>query len=119
MDHLFTKEELISIGKDELIKDERYQIIKGKSIVKFSILIVLYVSFNLETVRSRFKLNHENLNLEWPSLHESILQKRRNEIKKRRSSMCKENSVQSVLHATEDERFDEKNTSDTSEILFS
>ena len=38
MDHLFTKEELISNSKDDLIKDERYQIIKGSTITKFIFL---------------------------------------------------------------------------------
>ena len=72
----------------------------------------MYVSFYLEVVRSRFKLNHETLNLEWPSLHESILQKRRNEIRKRRLSTSKENSAQSVSRTTEEECFDERYTSD-------
>ncbi|CAF1032580.1 unnamed protein product [Adineta steineri] len=67
MDKLFTFEEITTITKDELVNDERYLIIK-------------------EAVRSRFKLNHEMLQSEWSTLHESILQKRRNELKKKKSS---------------------------------
>ncbi|CAF2940620.1 unnamed protein product, partial [Rotaria sp. Silwood2] len=60
MDHVFTKHELCTITTNQLIKDERYNTIK-------------------EAVRSRFKLNAEEMNAEWPTIHESILQKRRNE----------------------------------------
>ena len=41
MDHLFTKEALTSITKDELINDERYQIIKGWMAAKFTVLVIL------------------------------------------------------------------------------
>ncbi|CAF3761355.1 unnamed protein product [Rotaria sp. Silwood1] len=64
MDHVFTKHELCTITTSELIKDERYNIIR-------------------ETVRSRFKLDAKQMNIEWPTIHESILQKRRNESKKK------------------------------------
>ncbi|CAF3556201.1 unnamed protein product [Rotaria socialis] len=63
MDNIFSKQELCTISRVQLISDERYNLIK-------------------EAVRSRFKLNHEEMNSEWPTIHESILQKRRNEIKK-------------------------------------
>ena len=36
----------------------------------------------LEAVRCRFKLNHKMMDIEWPTLHECVLQKRRNEMKK-------------------------------------
>jgi hypothetical protein len=45
----------------------------------------MFDSFNisfLEAVRSRFKLNNEEMDFEWPTIHECILQKRRNENKK-------------------------------------
>ncbi|CAF0988140.1 unnamed protein product [Adineta steineri] len=67
MDKLFTVQEITTITKDELVKDERYLIIK-------------------EAVRLRFKLNHETLQSEWATLHECILQKRRNELKQKRRS---------------------------------
>ncbi|CAF3444963.1 unnamed protein product [Rotaria socialis] len=91
MDQLFTKEELVSISKDELIKDGRYQIIK-------------------EAVRSKFQLNIEMLNLEWPNLHESILQKRRNEIKKSRTSINSIKPIDSPLQETVEEHVDETDT---------
>ncbi|CAM4843115.1 unnamed protein product [Rotaria magnacalcarata] len=91
MDQLFTKEELVSISKDELIKDGRYQIIK-------------------EAVRSKFQLNIEMLNLEWPNLHESILQKRRNEIKKSRASINSIKPIDSPLQETVEEHVDETDT---------
>jgi hypothetical protein len=37
----------------------------------------------LEAVRCRFKLNRKMMDSEWPSLHESVLQKRRNATKRR------------------------------------
>jgi hypothetical protein len=37
----------------------------------------------LEAVRCRFKLNRKMMDNEWPSLHECVLQKRRNEWKRR------------------------------------
>ncbi|CAF0723484.1 unnamed protein product [Adineta steineri] len=67
LDKLFTFEEITTITKEELVKDQRYLIIE-------------------KAVRSRFKLNHEMLRFEWTTLHECILQKRRNELKKKRSS---------------------------------
>ncbi|CAF4137046.1 unnamed protein product [Rotaria magnacalcarata] len=38
MDHLYTTDELKSNCKDELIKDERYQIIEGSLIIAFTML---------------------------------------------------------------------------------
>ena len=35
MDKLFTLEEITTITKDELVKDERYLIIKGKTKISF------------------------------------------------------------------------------------
>ncbi|CAF1549434.1 unnamed protein product, partial [Adineta steineri] len=67
MDKLFMFEEITTITKEELVKDERYLIIK-------------------EAVRSRFKMNHEMLQSEWSTLHECILQKRRNELKRKKRS---------------------------------
>jgi hypothetical protein len=58
-------------------------------------------------------MDHETLNLEWPTLHESILQKRRNEVKKRRSSAGNMESAESVPQATEEEHLDDTNISDT------
>ncbi len=82
MDSVFTTEELCKITSKELVKDERYNIIKGKVIIKLINLIVIAFLF-LEAVRSRFKLTHEDMNVEWPTLHECILQKRWNEKKAR------------------------------------
>ncbi|CAF1097180.1 unnamed protein product [Adineta steineri] len=87
MDKLFTFEEITTITKDELVKDERYLIIK-------------------EAVRSRFKLNHEMLRSEWSILHECILQKRRNELKKKRSSTGNV-TVQSASQVALHDDFDE------------
>jgi hypothetical protein len=49
---------------------------------------------------------------EWPTLHKCILQKRRNEIRTRKSSAGNTNSTESVPQQTE-EHFDEQNVSDT------
>lgn len=49
--------------------------------------------------------------VEWPTLHESILQKRRNEVRTRKSSAGNTNSTESVQQPTE-EHFDEQNVSD-------
>jgi hypothetical protein len=65
----------------------------------------------LEAVRSRFKLNYKMFDVEWPILHESILQKRRNEVRTRKSSAGNTNSTESVQQPTE-EHFDEQNVSD-------
>lgn len=43
---------------------------------------------------------------EWPTLHESILQKRRNEIKKKKSGYGN-TTIAIVSQATVDEQFDE------------
>ncbi|CAF1184643.1 unnamed protein product [Rotaria sp. Silwood1] len=75
MDNVFTKHELCTITTSQLIKDERYNTIK-------------------ETVRSRFKLNAEEMNIEWPTIHESILQKRRNESKKKNGNTSAVNNNQ-------------------------
>jgi hypothetical protein len=80
MDNVFTTEELCKITSKELVKDERYDTIKGKIIIKLINLIVIAFLF-LEAVRSRFKLTHEDMNVEWPTLHECVLQKRLNEKK--------------------------------------
>ncbi|CAF4111744.1 unnamed protein product [Rotaria magnacalcarata] len=63
MDQLFTKQQLCTITKSQLVQHKHYETIK-------------------EAVRSRFKLNKEEMNFEWPTIHESILQKRRNEKKR-------------------------------------
>jgi hypothetical protein len=40
MDNVFTKEEITTITLDELLKDERYEIIKGKIKARFFILVI-------------------------------------------------------------------------------
>ncbi|CAF0870289.1 unnamed protein product [Rotaria sordida] len=75
MDQVFTKHELCTITTSQLIKDERYNTIK-------------------EAVRSRFKLNAEEINMEWSTIHESILQKRRNESKKKNGNTSAVNNNQ-------------------------
>jgi len=40
MDKIFTKEEIIAIKLEELLKDERYEIIKGQIQAIFFIVIV-------------------------------------------------------------------------------
>ncbi|CAF1498133.1 unnamed protein product, partial [Didymodactylos carnosus] len=63
MDHLYTKADMKIITKGELLKDERYKLIK-------------------EAVRSRFQLDDATMNIEWSALHESVLHKQRNSQKK-------------------------------------
>ena len=82
MDKIFTKEEIIAITLEELLKDERYEVIKGQIKAIFFIVIVPWMLLYLEAVRCRFKLNHKMMDIEWPTLHECVLQKRRNEMKK-------------------------------------
>ncbi len=53
-------------------------LLKVKQKLAFIISIPL-VWLYLEAARSKFKLNHQMLNSEWSTLHECILQKRRNE----------------------------------------
>jgi hypothetical protein len=64
MNNVFTTEELCKITSKELVKDERYNTIKGKIIIKLINLIVIAFLF-LEAVWSRFKLTHEDMNVEW------------------------------------------------------
>ena len=72
MDKILTTEELSNITLEALLKDERYQIIKGE-VEKSAVIIIRYILLCLEAVRSRFKLNHNMLLAEWPTLHECIL----------------------------------------------
>ena len=70
-------------------------------------------SFSFFMSSTRCHTGLKGLNVEWPSLHESILQKRRNEIKKQRSCNNNINSAQSDSKETQEEFFYEKDTSDT------
>ncbi len=45
MDHVFTNEELCTITASQLIQDERYNIIKGKMIIKLISFIILIFLF--------------------------------------------------------------------------
>lgn len=105
MDNIFTKQEITTISLEELLEDQRYSIVKGKAKSVFSIVISFRIFWFLEAVRSRFKLNHEMLSVEWPTLHECILQKRRNEMKKNKKDVANTSTV-TISQATAEEHCD-------------
>ncbi len=52
MDKIFTKEEITTITKDQLLKDERYLIIKGKTKIsfhyKYSFSMIIFRSSSIQ-----------------------------------------------------------------------
>jgi len=85
MDNIFTKEELSTISLKDLINNDRYLLIKGQIYTCWKNCLNLYI---VEAVRCRFKLNRTMMKNEWETVYESILQKRRNEIKNMKKNIA-------------------------------
>lgn len=72
IDILYKPEELLALKTNDVTKDERYLLLKGKTAV---ILIFFNIMLILEAVRNKFRLNQEELETIWVWLHTVFLAK--------------------------------------------
>ena len=85
MDVIFKPEELVDLDPKDVVKDDRYKLLKGFTC--HSLICSLITNFLSEAVRSKFRLAEDELETIWIWIHNVILAKHRTIIGKARKSI--------------------------------